>query len=374
MHVLTVTEPLSRGAYQLPVGSYLADNINAGELLARYPSTITANQAPNPAPLAARSTVTGLRLLVIRAGGFGDLLFLTPVFRALKERDPSVHIAVACFSDYAPTLANNPDVAEIVAYPVPLASVEQYDAVVMLENTVEDERNEHATDRYFREFGIDPQDVPDEAKRCSYHLTEKERAGALSMFPTKLDDKGRAVPRLGVQAVASSMCRTYPHDQLAEVCQMLHLKGWEIFFFGEPRTLQIQERERITNLSLRALDFRQSAAVLSTCDVVLAPDSSLAHLAGALDLPCIALYGPFPWKLRTAYHPKTIAIQGTGPCAPCFHHVRGRQHWPEGGPCVKSGRCDVLASIAPGRVAMKISALYKASLHIAEQRIAQSAD
>lgn len=371
MHVITVTEPLNRGAYNLKPGSYLVDNVNAGELMMRNPGTITAQQAPNPSPIAGildAPEASSPRILVIRVGGYGDLLFLTPVFRYIKSILPNARIAVSCYHEFAQALGNNPDVAEIIAYPVPLGTLEQFDAVVPLENTVEGEKEEHAVDRYFREFGINPSDIAEEDKRCIYHPTDKEQSGAISTFPTRLDEKGNAIPRLGVQAVASAMCRTYPHDQLAAVCQMLHMKGWEIFFFGAERTLQIAERERVTNLTLRALTFRQSAAVLTTCDVVLAPDSALAHLAGALDLPCVALYGPFPWKLRTAYHPKTMALEGRGPCAPCFHHVAGRNHWPENGPCAKTGRCEVLASINPSRIASKISALYKASLHIAGQR------
>jgi ADP-heptose:LPS heptosyltransferase len=377
MHVITTTEPLKRGAYNLAPGSYLADNVNAGELMMRNPSTISAQLAPNPRPIEdmltlARATNHGSnyapRILVIRVGGFGDLLFLTPIFRHIKTLIPGSHIAVSCYAGFAEILAHNPDIAEIIPYPIPLATIETFDAVVPLENTVENEHDEHAVDRYFREFGFDPATIPAESKRCIYHMTDSERTGALSAFPTRLDDKGTAIPRLGVQAVASAMCRTYPHDQLAETCQALHARGWEIFFFGEPRTLQIAERDRVTNLTLRGLTFRQSAAVLATCDVVLAPDSALTHIAGALDLPCVALYGPFPWKLRTAYHPKTIALAGKGPCAPCFHHVSGRQHFPSDGPCAKSGRCEVLASIDSNRVASKISALYKASLHIAAQR------
>jgi ADP-heptose:LPS heptosyltransferase len=366
MHLVTVTEPIT-GVNRLAVGSYLADNANAGELLARHPESVRIELAPNPAPISALDFTPGgkpKRILVIRAGGFSDLLFLTPVFRHLKADEPSLHIAVACFPEFSAVLEHNPDVAQIVQYPVPLSILETFDAVVPLENTVDTDHEHHTTDRYFLEFGIAAPIVPASDKACRYHLTDKERAGALSFFPTKLDEKGDAIPRLGVQVAASSMCRTYPHDQLAAACQMLHERGWEIFFFGPPKSIAIDERAGLVNLTLRSLNFRQSAAILTTCDVVLAPDSALAQLAGALDLPCVALYGPTPWRLRSAYHPKTIALQGTGPCAPCFH--TGRTHYPENGPCAKSGRCDVLASIKPGRLAAKVDALYRASLYLAE--------
>lgn len=368
MHLVTVTEPL-KGNVPLPVGAYLADNVNAGQLLANNRTSVQVQHVSNPAPLSALTLdpAKAHRLLVIRPGGFGDLLFLTPVFHELKRCYPLLHIAVSAFPDCATVFTNNPDVAEIVPYPIPLQTLETFDAVIPLENTIENEENEHAVDRYLAEFDIAPALLAPEDKACRFALTEAERIGAVSVFPPRLDKDGGNKPRLGVQAVASAMCRTYPHDQLAAVCQALHQRGWEIFFFGEPKSLNIAEADGIVNLSLRSLTFRQSAAVLATCDVVLAPDSALAHLAGALDLPCVALYGPFPWQLRTAYHPKTLALSGEGPCAPCFHHPVGRNHFPAGGPCQKSGKCDILASIKPGRIAAKIEALHKAALHIATE-------
>ena len=375
MHIITLHEPITRGPYSLPAGSYLVDNINAGEFLTRHPTTIEVQAVSNPKPIATftpRPDGAPPRFLFIRPGGFGDLLFLAPVIRRLKLIHPSAHIAVACFDHFASIFTHNPDVAEIAPYPIPFSLIDSFDAIIPLENTLETETHLHAVDRFLLETCILPNSVDEAEKRCIYHLTPTERDGALSAFPTKLDATGQTIPRLGVQVVASAMCRSYSHDLLEQVCEMLHRRGWEIFFFGPPMALKIEERDRIVNLSLRGLNFRQSAAVLSTCDVVLAPDSALAHIAGALDLPCVALYGPFPWKLRTAYHPKTIALQGNEhTCAPCFHHPNaGRSHFPEHGPCARTGRCEVLASIKPGRIAAKIDALYKASVHISEHRAA----
>lgn len=376
MHIINVTSDLKSGSYRLPSGRYLADDINARQFAKAHPDSITVEPFHNPFPIgngdvllsrapSAIPTPTPLRILVVRPGGFGDLLFLTPVFRTLKAENPSLSISVACFPEYAQVLDNNPDVDELVQYPIPLRLVEKYDIIIPLENTVETERKIHAVDRFYQEFGLLGAAVPPAAKKCLYVRTEKEILGAASAFPPRYSADDQPAPRLGVQVVASAVCRTYSHDLLAQACEMLHRQGWEIFFFGEPRSLKIEDQERIVNLSRYGLTFRQSAAILATCDVVLAPDSALAHLAGALDLPCVALYGPFPWQLRTSYHPKTIALSGDKmKCAPCFHQPKSNKHFPTKGPCNQSGRCEVLASIPPARIAAKVDALYRASLHI----------
>lgn len=365
MHLVTVTQPLKRGAL-LAVGSYLVDDFNAGQMLAAEPTKVQAQHADNPKPIHHLSAgLATARVLIIRAGGYGDLLFLAAAIRAFKQLYPGAHVAVACFTDYAAVLEHNPDVAEIIPYPVPLAIADSFDAIVPLENTVENETALHAVDCFLSELGVDYYEVPDEQKRCVYHATDQELATAHAGFRRKLDDAGKMIPRLGVQVVAGSLNRTYPHNLMAHLFGLLHGKaGWEVFVFGAPKSLSIAEQDRFVNLTARGLSFRASAAVLATCDVVLAPDSAIAHLAGALDLPCVALYGPFPHGLRTKYHPKTFAMHGNGPCAPCHHRGTRANPFPDGGPCQKSERCDVLASLAPQRVAIKLMAVYKAAQEI----------
>jgi ADP-heptose:LPS heptosyltransferase len=109
----------------------------------------------------------------------------------------------------------------------------------------------------------------------------------------------------------------------------------------------------VLNVAAQAKTFAQSAGVLAQCDVVLAPDSAIAHLAGALKLPTVALYGSFPWQARTAYAPTIRALQVSMACAPCYWHGRGSA-FPSHGPCARTGRCEVLAQIEPQRVVREV--------------------
>ncbi len=60
--------------------------------------------------------------------------------------------------------------------------------------------------------------------------------------------------------------------------------------------------------------FEQFTAMISTCDIVLTPDTSVVHLCSAFDIPCIALYtysnNPnvgMPWEPRSK-HSKVLKI------------------------------------------------------------------
>jgi ADP-heptose:LPS heptosyltransferase len=100
------------------------------------------------------------------------------------------------------------------------------------------------------------------------------------------------------------------------------------------------------------LTFRQSAAILETCKACISPDSAMVHLASALDIPCVALYGPFPSHLRTTSE-KTFAFNGKAPCAPCFFHAEHMGQFPPGMPCEKIQRCVALESISVDRIVQK---------------------
>jgi ADP-heptose:LPS heptosyltransferase len=94
--------------------------------------------------------------------------------------------------------------------------------------------------------------------------------------------------------------------------------------------------------------------VLASCDVVIAPDSAICHVAAAMRLPVVALYAAFPWQLRTDHQPTVRALTGVAPCAPCFHHSRGGHAWPEGGPCNQTGYCVAMANIDPHRIVAEV--------------------
>lgn len=101
-------------------------------------------------------------------------------------------------------------------------------------------------------------------------------------------------------------------------------------------------------------DFAESAAILATMDAAIVPDSSLCHLAGALGIPTVALFGPFHWQQRTSWSPSIHAIQGHAPCAPCHHHGWDGHPFPTSQPCHQSGACTALANLTPERIFAKL--------------------
>lgn len=338
-----------------PGGRYLAEDVNAGEMLSNGWCKVlepNARCADLPVYYLDEADFPQAKILFVRPGGFGDLLFLTPTFRELKKRWLNCEITVACFQRYHEILRHNPDVDGFIDYPVQIEKWCEFSAQVWLENIIEDNekaKKKHAVDLIWeRVAGDELGELTD--KRMRYVVTDEELAKAKKDFP-RINGMNRVGLQMGFNQ--SNLLRMYP--KMPELSKRLWRDGYEVFLFGRPGDMKTNEPDGIVNLMTRNKTLREQMAILSTCDCVVAPDSVLCHVAGALDIPCVALYGPFPWQLRTAYAENTFALQGICPVSPCFHHVRpGRGLFPEYGPCAESGKCEALDLIRVDRIVREV--------------------
>jgi ADP-heptose:LPS heptosyltransferase len=329
----------------LDKGRFVLEREHAAVLLGRFPE-IEIERVYFYKPLSDilwDEEMEGKTVLFVRPGGFGDLLFLTPVFREMK-RICTCTIKVSCAGKFEPALRENPDVDAIVPYPVPVEEWQSADRHVWLERILEDgeaSTKVNAIDLIAQAAGVTLED-----KTIRFELSEMERSAALECYPKT--DK----PRVGIQVEASALNRTYPGELLVKVAGNLAGSGCEVFLFGLGDNIEADPE--FVNLSKINPTFRQSCAILATCDAVLAPDSSLLHVAGALGIPAVGLFGPFQSALRVKYATSVTAIDGHYECAPCHHHAGNGRDWPEGCPGAEKGKCLALANIDPKRIVKAI--------------------
>jgi len=153
---------------------------------------------------------------------------------------------------------------------------------------------------------------------------------------------------------ASSQNRCYPREQMAEVAKYLVKRGCEVFLFGAPGSVT-GGMPGVVNLTQipSAPDFRESAAIMLTCDCVITPDSAALHLCSALNIPCVALFAAFDPQTRVTSD-KCFVLRGVGECVACSFHSCGFDQWPEGKVCYKTGQCIPLAGIQPDRIGAKV--------------------
>ena len=100
----------------------------------------------------------------------------------------------------------------------------------------------------------------------------------------------------------------------------------------------------VINLVDKSMDVGDMVALFSLMDYIIAPDSAAIHIAGALKIPCIALFGNIDPYLRTHYYPTVLNMYAKGEleCIPCYDFSNPCNHYkdmpitkqPLGGKCM----------------------------------------
>lgn len=325
----------------LAAGRYLVTDQNAAELAVLAPrGSFRINHWEQPGG-SDLSVVT-----LVRSGAWGDLMFLTPVLAKMKAARPGLRIRMACFPKHFSLFHNSGLVDEL--YPYPLNLAEDHPTIIPLESVVEDAIDTHATTAFAAALGVSLPDTPG-AMRPIYKPTTAEVLDAHAAHPRS----GR--PRVGIGMFASVANRNYPLNQWIEVFRTLTERGWEVFVFGSPGQLfKMTETPTFKKIDT---PFRQAAGVLATCDCFAGVDSAWLHMAGALDIPAVGLFGPVQWQVRLWPGCKTEALTGAGDCAPCHWYMHAGRQFPPHAACSQFRQCSVLADINPKRIVAKVDAL-----------------
>ena len=84
---------------------------------------------------------------------------------------------------------------------------------------------------------------------------------------------------------------------------LIELGGTQFYSFqtfeGSEDLKKLTDKYNIVDIGRDLIDFGQTAAALENLDLVICNDTSLAHLAGALGIPCFVL---LPWEVNWRWH------------------------------------------------------------------------
>ena len=143
----------------------------------------------------------------------------------------------------------------------------------------------------------------------------------------------------GISPVASSHLKQWPAERLAETSDHLtDNRDYRILQFCGPQesacrdvVRHMHRPERV--LSVGSFHLSQVAALLSKCSFFIGNDTGLMHMASALDVPVIAIFGPTSPHL---YLPENGAMAVTGIDIACPHR-KIDSFGPS--PCIIESRC-----------------------------------
>ena len=333
------------------------------------------------------------KILIAKLSAIGDVVLSVPVAAALRERFPDAEISWLVGKAAAPLLENNPNIHHLMIIDetifwrkrwIPLLRLffklraERFDAVYILHwsqwfhgffwllgvpqriGFARDGRAFRLTrSRPYQEAADSVHDVAQylSLTECSSRLlpaiyfSPQERASLpLLIAEETLPENGPCIaiaPGGGHNAKLFMPQKRWPADHFSQLLSLLLAKEPQTTFLvlGDQSEQHLLREDLLAHPRVRLiagrLSLRQTALLLSRCALFVGNDSGLLHVAGALRIPSVSLFGPTSplgklpeWTPHAALYTREV-------CSPCYKYG-------EAPPCPYGLRC--LHKISPEQV------------------------
>ena len=174
--------------------------------------------------------------------------------------------------------------------------------------------------RVARESGCNPGEIP---RRVYFHFDEENRRFADAFLAA------RGASRFAFLAAfatgASKPGRAWHAERFAQLAaHLVKERGAGILVLGGPGDRADADRilAEVGDAGIDAVGattVRQMAALIERCRVFVGNDSGPMHVAAALDVPVLAIFGPGTPAKTAPYMPsdRFIALTNSFPCSPC---------------------------------------------------------
>ncbi|HMO51465.1 MAG TPA: glycosyltransferase family 9 protein [Kiritimatiellia bacterium] len=199
-------------------------------------------------------------------------------------------------------------------------------------------------------------------RRLFFHVTEEDRSFAAS-WVQEAGWSGRHL--IGIHPGAGAAVtyqhwqghwKRWPHESFAELlCGWAAREDLAVVLVGGPeedelKAAVVEAAGSPANVRRLTANLKRTAAVLERCSLMISNDSGLMHVATAMGVPTLALFGPTQPSRTSPVGEGHRVLRKEGPGRPClrypFHSASSKIRCPCQGQCLRDISVDDVRAVA----------------------------
>ena len=315
------------------------------------------------------------KILIIRFSSLGDIVLTSPVIRSLKQKFPKSQIFFLTKSRYHDLLKNDPNIFSLIEFDPKekhkgisgfLKLVEElktfnFDLVVdlhanlrsflirhLLKTKLKIKYNKrwftrfllvhfkfihvksiHTVDSYLK--ALKKIGVNSSEKDPEIFLDQESENFLKDFLVEKNIEKDNIM--VGIHPGARWKTKRWNEEKFTQICRILNQKPKvKIILFGDRNDQELIEKISSPALNRKLfkavnLPLNKFMSLIKRCDCFITNDSGPMHIASALGVPVVAIFGPTHTKLGfSPLGPESMVLTANVKCSPCSLHGEKKCH------------------------------------------------
>lgn len=280
-----------------------------------------------------------MKILIRMPNWLGDIVMATPVIEGVRKKYPEAHLTALLPEKLAPLLEKDPHLDQILGFRSRYGSLYQlmkqgkYDLGILLTNSFSSaflmwaagvkERIGYRGDG--RSLFLTRWEKKSGEREHLVKTYQELLGGEPSLIPQLYVEKGERKHQgrvIGIHAgSAYGPAKCWPRERFRELAIRLKEEA-TVLFFGDAAGYKEIEKiteglgEKVINLAGKTT-IRELMELMSGCDVIVSNDSGPMHIADALGIPLVALFGSTDPRVTGPFRSKKVIWKKVS-CSPCF--------------------------------------------------------